>query len=138
LRDLGDSPVHHEHFAVVADHDVLGLEIAVDDSADVRVVHSHRDLLQHLDESHEAEMSQGLESADGAVAKNLVERPAAHELHREIHAVVTVEPKIVHRRNVGMLELTGRACFFEESAGGRRVTAWIAQDFERHDAAHVL
>ena len=34
-RDAGEAPVHHEDFAVVAEHDVFGLEIAMDHAVGV-------------------------------------------------------------------------------------------------------
>jgi len=35
-HSLRQPPIHHQHFAVVAEHEVLGLQIAVDDSPAVR------------------------------------------------------------------------------------------------------
>ena len=34
-RDQRQAPVHHQHFAVLAEHDVLGLEVAMNDAARV-------------------------------------------------------------------------------------------------------
>jgi hypothetical protein len=43
---LRETPVHHQHLAVVAEHDVLGLQIAVDDALAVREGERVADLLE--------------------------------------------------------------------------------------------
>jgi hypothetical protein len=51
--DLGAAPVHHVDLAVAADHDVVGLEVAVHDAAAVR----ERQRVAHLDEALQDECS---------------------------------------------------------------------------------
>ena len=47
---LGQSPVDDEGFAVFAEHDVAGLEVAVEDAAAVGVVHGFADVDEALEE----------------------------------------------------------------------------------------
>ena len=45
---MGETPVHHENFAELTQHDVFGLEIAMDDAAGVReadrIARAHQDV----------------------------------------------------------------------------------------------
>jgi hypothetical protein len=56
----GDAPVHQADLAVAADHDVLGLDVAVDDAALVGVVEG----LEHGDH----QLGAALEGPEGGVA----------------------------------------------------------------------
>ena len=49
-EDLGQAPVHHLDLAEGPDHDVLRLEVAVDDAAGVGVGDGLADLLEHGEE----------------------------------------------------------------------------------------
>jgi hypothetical protein len=48
VTDLREAPVHDEHLAEVADHDVRGLEVAVDHAAGVSVGHPVANLEEDL------------------------------------------------------------------------------------------
>ena len=49
--ELGDAPVHDEHFAEVADHDVGGLQVAMDDATGVRVLNALADLQKYIEQA---------------------------------------------------------------------------------------
>jgi hypothetical protein len=48
-QDLGDAPVHDEHLAELAQHDVRRLEVTVDQVPGVGESHRRADLLEHPD-----------------------------------------------------------------------------------------
>ena len=69
--DAGDAKVHHPQLAVVQQHDVLGLDVPVDDAVAVGVVEGAEDLGDEVD---------GLPA--GYFAAPLVEvLPEGHALH---------------------------------------------------------
>jgi len=53
---LGQPPIHHQHLAEVAEHDVLGLEIAMDHSARVRGGHGVAHFLKGREQRGEGEV----------------------------------------------------------------------------------
>ena len=81
LGEPREAPVHQVDLPEARHHDVLGLEIAVDDAAVVRV----RDGVADLHEDLEA-LGDALGRADGprGIAQPARERHALHELHREV------------------------------------------------------
>src|SRR5207237_6925920 len=74
--DLRDAPVEHVDLAEVAEHDVVGLEIAMDDPADVRELDREADLREAA--------QQALERERGAIAgEDLGQRGPGELAHRE-------------------------------------------------------
>ena len=72
---LRETEVEDLHEAVLRDHDVLGLQVAVDDAGLVRLREAARDLHREIER-----LLDGQRSAVDEVAQ----RPAVDELHREI------------------------------------------------------
>ena len=75
--DAGDAKVHHPQLAVVQQHDVLGLDVPVDDAVAVGVVEGAEDLGDEVD---------GLPAGDLAapLVEVLPEGHALHALHHDI------------------------------------------------------
>jgi hypothetical protein len=89
---LGDPPVHHLHLTELADHDVVRLEVPVDDAAAVGVGHRLARRLEGVDDPVEREaavlarrpgaaLDPGVQGTD-----DLLEGPAADQAHREPEA----------------------------------------------------
>ena len=75
--DAGDAEIHHPQLAVVQQHDVLGLDVPVDDAVAVGVVEGAEDLADEVD---------GLAAGDLAapLVEVLPEGHALHTLHDDI------------------------------------------------------
>ena len=75
--DAGDAEVHHPQLAVVQQHDVLGLDVPVDDAVAVGVVEGAEDLADEVD---------GLAAGDltAPLVEVLPEGHALHTLHDDI------------------------------------------------------
>jgi len=71
----GEAEVGDLHVAEIVDEDVLGLQVAVDDLLRVRMVDGARDLHRDL---------QRLGRRRPALADDLAQRLAVHELHHEV------------------------------------------------------
>ncbi len=97
---LGHAPIQHHRLAELADHDVVGLDVAVDHAARV----SESDRLAHVPEGAQQleplfQRLAGLELAGQGVA--------AHEAHGVVEGAVLAAAHLVHRHDAGVLELAG-------------------------------
>ncbi len=101
VAQLGEAPVHDQHLAELAHHDVARLEVAVDHAAAVR----EPDRVAHLAEHVEQLGERARRRAGAELVEQLLERAAAHALHGEERPPVGRQPDLVHRANVGVLEL---------------------------------
>ena len=72
--DAGDAKVHHPQLAVVQQHDVLGLDVPVDDAVAVGVVEGAEDLGDEMDGLPAGDLAAPHEGADrrGAHARQLL------------------------------------------------------------------
>ena len=121
-RDLVDvlhphePEVHHEHATVVADHHVVGLEVAVHEPLAMRGRESASSL--HHDGDHLAPRAR-------TRLQPLPERHALHELHREKHLAL-VRADVMHGDDIGVAHPRHRLGLAQQSivdagAGGRLV-----------------
>ena len=78
VDDLRDAEVHQLEHAVLADHDVLGLDVAVDDAGGVRV----RERAADLDGDQRRDLREG----ERARGQELLERLAVDELGDDVRA----------------------------------------------------
>ena len=92
---MGDAEVHHLDVAVLVEHHVLRLDVAVHDALAVRV----GERVEELD-------ADGRHVPVAEVVAELVERVAAHELPDEDAALAVGEP-VVERHDVGVVERRG-------------------------------
>ena len=117
-EDLGQAPVHHLHLAEIADHDVRGLQVAVDHAPGMGIGHRLADILEDPQEPGQ------LVGRPHAVAQLRRQRPAPHELHREVGPLVGEHAQLVDRHHARVLELAADGLRLldepEGSARGRR------------------
>jgi hypothetical protein len=95
---VGEAEVHHPHAAPLVDHYIVGLEVAVDQTREVRGRDSAGRVGQHLHD---------LGPAAPALAGPRVEGLAGHELHRNPHTIV-VGADVVHGDHVRVGQLRQR------------------------------
>jgi hypothetical protein len=106
VGQLGDAPIHHQDFAEVADHDVGGLQVAVDDAARVGVRNGLTDVEKDVEETPEPDFAERLWVRGRlALLEKALERLAANELHRVVRAAFRIDPEIVNGDDVRVLEL---------------------------------
>ncbi|MFO0799706.1 MAG: hypothetical protein U0804_19725 [Gemmataceae bacterium] len=127
---LGQPPVHHLHLAEGADHDVRGLEVAVDHVVGVGVPDG---LAHRLEHGHEPAAVVGRVAAG---AEEVVEGVALDELHRQKRAAVGEGAEVVDRGDAGVLELAGDVSLVGEPAGDAAVRGELRlEELDRHLAA---
>ncbi len=101
--DPRQAPVHHQHFAVVAEHHVLGLQVAVHDAVGVgegdRVGHAQQDAQVVVER---------------LLRQHLVPGRAFDALHRVEQRAGVVRAQVVDRHDVRMVELAGDDRFGDE------------------------
>ncbi len=108
---FGESPVEDDGLAELADHDVLGLEVAMHHAAAVRVGDGVADVGEMREELEARGESAGL-------GELLLERDAADQLLRVVGDAVGMRAQLVDRDDVWMLELAGDAGLADEARGG--------------------
>ena len=91
----GQPPIQDVHVTEIAEHDVRGLEIAMDDAARVRELDREADIGERT--------QQALARGDWR-ARELGERDAGEPLHREERAALVVRPEIVDRQDRRVIE----------------------------------
>ena len=102
LEQFREAEVDDLRVAVAVDHDVLGLEIAVDDPALVRLRDRFRDLRQRLEQLRQTR----------AVVDARAQRRAVDELHRDVRNSLVVNLRLIDRVDVDdvrMIERRSRA-----------------------------
>ena len=145
-QDLGDAPVHHVDLTVVADHDVVGLEVAVADAAAVRERDRVEDLEEHVEQPEQVLVldrrgDQEPALVDAIVGRaerddQVVEGAALDQLHAEVGLLVLVERELVDRDDVGVVELAGDLGLADEAADRQgRVLVDAVQRLDRDPSA---
>ena len=109
-QHLGQAPVHHEDLAKAADHDIRGLQVAVDDTPDVSVGHRQADLLE------DAQEPRLLLSRARAVRQQNSQGAALDQLHGEIRPLIGEGAELVDRDHSGVLQLAGDLGLLDEPA----------------------
>ena len=104
---LRQPPVHDEHLAEGADHDVLGLEIAMHHALGMRERHAVADLLKNGQKRGQRILFDRLLLAVAEAANDIVEGRALDELHRVKSLALIIDAELVERHDVRMLELAG-------------------------------
>ena len=128
LEQLGEAEIEDLGVAVGGDHDVLGLDVAVDDARLVGLLQPAPDLGGDLERAEEVEL---------AALDEGLHRLARDELHRDVealgplaHVVHLGDRRVVHRRRrVRLLQEPPLALLVARELGG--------QDLEGHQAAQV-
>ncbi len=126
-----ESPIHHEHFAEIPDHNVLRLEIAMDHAIAVREGDGVADLLKNGEQNAQrVSFDRGLGPLSHKVQRFLQGDPA-HEFHRVIELAVLTDTQFMDRNDIGVLELAGDSRLCDETHEIIGAVP-IAHHFHRH------
>jgi hypothetical protein len=111
------SPVQHNGFTVFAQHDVVGLQVAVNNAPGVCVGDRIADIQKNTEQ---AAFSQRV-FVPGllrlvVLTDGLRERFAPHQFHRVERPALMAD--LIHRHNPRMLELPGNLSFLDQSSDG--------------------
>jgi hypothetical protein len=133
--DLGlrarEPEVHHANATLVSNHDVVGLEVAMDQPRGMGCRHAAPGREHHVEH---------LSPATLVLACPRAERAAIHELHGQPHPAVVLAD-VVHGHDLGMRELGERLGLSQQTratVGGHRLTARIGQQHLDRDLAIEL
>ena len=96
IRQTGDAEIGHLHAAVPQDHDVLGLDIPVDDATAVGVAEAPHDLGDEVQRLPPVQLA--------PLFHILLEGDAVDQLHDDIFHIAA-PGHIVHRYDVGVRQL---------------------------------
>ena len=124
-HELGQAEVQDLHPTVAGDHDVLGLEVAVDDARVVGLGQPARRLRREL---------QGAPRHQRAFAQELAQRLSLHQLHRDVADAVR-GADLVDRHDVGVVEGRGRARLLLEARQPVRIPGGRAAEHLDRDRA---
>ena len=131
-QDLGQAPVHHLDLAKTANHDVRGLQIAVDHPPGVGIRHRLGDVLE--DRQEPGQVGRRVRPAPEQVGQG----PALHQLHAEERPPVGEGAQLVDRDHAGVLELAADLRLLNEPSDQVAVVAEVlAEDLDRDVAADV-
>ncbi len=122
LAQLCQAEVEDLHAAVAREHDVVGLEVPVDDAPLVRARQAQRDLPCDV---------LGLGGFQGPGSEPVTQAGALHQLHREVHAAVGLSD-VVDRGDVGVVDHRSRPRLADEPASPLLVPRHgLRQDLQR-------
>jgi hypothetical protein len=113
LDELRDAPVEDVHLAELAANDIVRLEIAVHDTARVRIGDGQADLAEHaqpLGERREQRLRRSL-------GQDLTQRASEDPSHRVLRLAGRRGAEVVDRHDAGVLELRARLGLRDEERG---------------------
>ncbi len=123
--------VDHDRGVVrIADQDVSGLQVPVNDSLQVGGVHRLGDTAQHLHQRI---------ARVAAQRQDRLERLPDNAVHRDVMQAL-LDAHLMHRDDVGMLQPGGRARLPLKPGSQRALVARLLEDLQRHGATerHVF
>ena len=135
---LCDAPVQHEGLAILAEHDVVRLDIAMDDAAAV----GEGDGLAEVDENgQQAQLLDFLRRLRGGrrvvvILDRILERAATDEFHDVKGPALGIGPQLMEGHDTGVFEPARNLCFEQELILVSFPS--LAHAFEGHLAANVL
>lgn len=133
LVDLREAPVGEVDLPVIADEDVLRLDVAVQDPARVRVPQGARDLEEHAGEARGRPRPAQLRARE-----DVAERALLHDAHRVEGRAVGAGAEIVDGDDAGVLELRGDPRLLDEARGDHGILRDAGLErLQRHHAAHL-
>ncbi len=127
--DMGHAEVEHLWLAGVIHKDVARLQVAMNDTLVMSVLHRVAHLRQQL---------QARSRVQSAISRVLVHRHTANELHGEEGPAVHTDARFVHLRDTGMLQPRQDFCFVSEAAEQLGCCASRANHLESNGAARVV
>src|SRR6185369_13605014 len=123
IKGLGQSPVHHQRFAIVTQHHVARLEVTVKNSAAVSIGYRIADVEEPAEQLPELEVVPPVGRAICSLARPSVETLdgilqaiATYEAHDVKGAAVAEVAQSIHRHNARMFQVTGDFGLPKESA----------------------
>ena len=133
-QHAGRTPVNDPHVPELADHDVGGLQVAMNDPLVVGLGHDLRDTNQHFKRLPQRPVR--VRFLHGL--PHLSERRTGKQIGRVERLAVQIQAQIVNGKNARMLELTGYLGFSDKSvAGGGRFQHLVTQSLHRQSAAEL-
>lgn len=99
-QSFREPPVHHEDAAEVVEHDVIGLEVAVDDALAVREGERVADFLEDGQERRVRILLRRRLGAAGEEVEHLLQGDAAHQLHGVVGQAVFIYAEFADGRDV--------------------------------------
>ena len=114
----GAAPVHHQHLTEAADHDVLGLEVAVEDAPGVGEAHRVADLEQDFEVLVELPLGDLGAVGLGFGMQQALPGRAFDQLHHQPRQTLLADEQIVYRHDVGMFQQCRRRGLGPEAAAG--------------------
>ena len=130
-RNFCQAPVEQNDLAVLAEHDVVGLDVAMQHAAAVGVGDGLTDADEHCEQMRRSCNSAswpGVEAGGVIVGDRLLEALAPDKLHHVERLARFVLPHVVNGDDAGMLELPGDLRFGHEALAGR-TAAWRRSRF---------
>ena len=110
-----EAPIHHEHFAERADHDVVRLQVAMHHPLGMRERHGIADLLKNGDQRAERIFFQHRLTPVPQPSQHFLERDALHIFHRVKRLAMLIGSEFVHGHDIRVLELTGELRFVHKT-----------------------
>ncbi len=105
LADLGQAPVEHVDLAELAEHQVLGLEVAVEHAPPMRVLDGEADLPERVEQLVGRVLADRVGILFVELPQDVGERPSADALHREVLDARRREAEVVDRDDRRVLQL---------------------------------
>ena len=135
---FGQPPIHHQHLAELADHDVLGFQITMKHTLAVGKGNGVTDLAEDVEQACQWVIAQGVGVFFTQIVKDGLQGAALDELHRveQRHAVLPHD--VVNRHNVGMRQLCEHLSFAQETGAHVGVRIGLQQhDLDGHGAVEL-
>ncbi len=115
IEDLRQAPIQEVHLAVLAEHDVGGLEVPMNDTTSVDEVEGETELTEVRQEAPLAETLGHRLGPESQADEDRLEGAALHPAHREIRRAFLSAAEIVDRDDRGVLQLPLHPRFEEEA-----------------------
>ena len=127
-QDFCEAPIHHQHFAEWADHDVCGFQVAVQNAARMGECDGVADTQEN---------SQAVRNRSNRLYVP-VETAAFNEFHGVEDAAIGERSHVVNGHDAGMLESGQHASFTNKTIGEIAVCSRNFEDFQGHAPLEIL
>ncbi len=130
-EQLGQAPVHDQRFAILAEHDICRLQVAMDHPFGVGESQGVADLLKNREQRAQGPLANRVRILGAEQLEHPLQRNAPHQLHRVKRFSVRVDAQLMHGDDIRMLELRGDLRLLAKAIvrGGLRV---IEHQLHRH------
>jgi hypothetical protein len=138
VQNLCQAPVHHHYLTELADHDVVGFQITVNDAPGMGERDGIADFLENGQQLRQAEALDDFVGVTPQSIQHGAQCGPLHHAHRVVDHARSRDPQFVERDDIGVLKLTGNPRFSDQPLHmfvGRVVAA--QNDLQRHCASQV-